>query len=390
MTNLLDYIKWRGDLSFEQDPFNEIDALLFASMAYVDFSGIIPEDGDITLADVADIYYQIHSQEELDSDKTFFRFSHVLLKEASQVRRYMNLTLSNFVDHTDPASLIQFAVVTVRISPDEIFIAFRGTDDTIVGWKEDFYLSYMTVSSEEEAVEYLRNTEAGKADRIMMGGHSKGGHLAIHAALNVEEEIQDRVTAIYDFDGPGFNDEVRETEGFDKIGHVINRYIPENSIIGRLLSDTAVPHIVFSCEKGVLQHDPVSWAIEGKKFLLLEKPSIASDVFDETLTSWLKDMSLEEKKQFIDDLFAVLEASGETKVTAISKVNLLEVKAMLDKMHSLRRDSQKVIRNLIRLFIDNWGEAIAVSRSLSDGKTPLRLFIAAKRKQNEIAKEDKA
>ena len=384
MTNLIDYIKWRGDLSFEQDPFNEIDALLFASMCYVDLEGIVPESGEITLMDAADIYYQIHSREELESDKTFFRFSHQLLKEAASVRRYKFLTLSHYINHTDPASLVQFAVVTVRLSPDEVFIAFRGTDDTIVGWKEDFYLSYFTVPSEDEAVEYLTAIESGRSDRIMMGGHSKGGHLAIHAAMTVDEEIQNRVDAIFDFDGPGFNDEIRETKGFMKIAPTIHRYIPENSIIGRLLSDTAVPNIVFSCEKGVLQHDPVSWGIEGKRFMLLEKPSIASDVFDETLTSWLKAMSQEEKKQFIDDLFAVLEASGETKVTEIPKVNLFEVKAMLDKMHSLRRDSQRGIRNLIRLFIDNWGEVLAAQKSLSEPKTPLGFLISSKRKQDTV------
>jgi hypothetical protein len=157
--------------------------------------------------------------------------------------------------------------------------------------------------------------------------------------------------------------------------------IPENSVIGRLLSDTAVPLVVSSTEKGIMQHDPLSWGIEGKKFVAMEKTSVASDVFDEILTQWITEMKQDEKKQFIDDLFSVLEASGETNVSQISTVSLVEVKAMLDRMHALRRDSQAVIRKLLRLFIDNWGDVL-LARSRNNREeitTPLRKLIEAKK-----------
>ena len=150
LTNIYDYINWRGDLSFEQDPLNAMDALLFACISYVDFNGIIPDEGSISMEEASDLFFQIHTQEEIDADKSFIRFAYILMREAADKERYRNLPLSDFVDHTNMENLIQFAAVTIRTAPDEVFIAFRGTDDTIVGWKEDFYLSCSTISSETE------------------------------------------------------------------------------------------------------------------------------------------------------------------------------------------------------------------------------------------------
>ena len=361
-TNIYDYINWRGDLSFEQDPFNAMDALLFACISYVDFNGIIPEEGSITMEEATDVYFQIHTQEEIEADKSFTRFSYLLMREASHKDRYRNLTISDFVDCTSMEDLIQFAVLTIRTAPDEVFIAFRGTDDTIVGWKEDFYMSCSTISSEKEALEYLIRTQAGKNDRIRLGGHSKGGHLSIYCSYRADEEIQNRIEKIYDLDGPGFNKEVKNSERFQRIGSKIERYIPENSVIGRLLADTAEPVVVVSSEKGLMQHDPVSWGIIGKEFVTVAKPSLASDVFDDTLTKWIDDMDFESKRQFIDDLFAVLEASGETNISQFSQLGLIQVKAMLDRMHSLQRESQLKIKVLLRLFIDNWGVALVIAK----------------------------
>ena len=373
LTNIYDYINWRGDLSFEQDPLNAMDALLFACISYVDFNGIIPDEGSISMEEASDLFFQIHTQEEIDADKSFIRFAYILMREAAGKERYRNLPLSDFVDHTNMENLIQFAAVTIRTAPDEVFIAFRGTDDTIVGWKEDFYLSCSTISSETESLEYLIRTQGGRDDKIRLGGHSKGGHLSIYCSYKADEEIQNRIERIYDFDGPGFNKEVRNSERFQRIGSKIERYIPENSVIGRLLSDTADPVVVASNERGLMQHDPLSWGIIGKEFITVEKPSLASDVFDETLTKWIDDMDFESKRQFIDDLFAVLEASGETNVSQFSELGLIQVKAMLDRMHSLQRESQLKIRVLLRLFIDNWGVALVIA------KPPFRKLIDSKK-----------
>ncbi|SCW66857.1 Protein of unknown function [Ruminococcaceae bacterium YRB3002] len=366
-TNLEDYLIWRGDLPFERDPVNAADALLFACISYVDFEGVIPVKGAISLRDAASRFYEIHTEEQLESDRSFIRFAPGLLKKAAETVRFGNLQLSSYVNKINQIDMIQFSAITIRISPSEVFIAYRGTDDTIVGWKEDFYMSYATVISEDLAVEYLKEVQGGRSDRIYMGGHSKGGHMAIFSAYCTTPDIQDRIGAIYDFDGPGFNDAIMRTDRFRKIGPKILRYIPENSIIGRLLSDTARPVVVSSSERGIMQHDPMSWGISSKEFITVPKNSVASDVFDETLTKWIDEMDQEERKKFIDELFAVLEASGVTNISMLSQCGLSGVKAMLRQMHTLRKSSQSKIRILLRLFIDNWGDVIAdIARSTKE------------------------
>ncbi len=379
MANIIDYLKWRGDITLRQDPLNKVDALLFACISYVDFDGVVPEDdAEISFSDACRLFFELHSEEELASDNSFISFAPYLLREAASRDRYKDLLMSRYVNHTDINDLIQFSAVNIRLSPDEVFIAFRGTDDTIVGWKEDFYISCMTISSEDESVRYLDAVQKGRSDRIYLGGHSKGGHLAIYAAYNAGNDIRERVERIFDFDGPGFNSEVMATEPFMSVGPRITRVIPENSIIGRLLSDTAVPLIVISTEKGIMQHDPMSWQIEGKLFLAAEKNSVASDVFDETLTKWIGELDTDEKKRFIDDLFAVLEASGETNVSKLSGLSLQAVKAMLGKMQLLRKGSRDKIRLLLKYFLGNWGEVIAhTSKFMSvREKFPLKLIRA--------------
>lgn len=383
----MDYIKWRGDLPFDRDPLNSVDAVIFASIAYMDFGGVIPEHGEITFREASEKFFELHSDDELLNNKIIFynRFAPPLLRQVAQSVRFSNLRLSHFVDHTDIGTMTQFAAYTIRISDNEVFIAFRGTDDSIVGWKEDFYLSLCTVSSEDEAVQYLIDGQGGKTDRIYLGGHSKGGHLSVYSAFCVDPEIQNRIVGIFDLDGPGFNEEQKASEQFRKISSRITRIIPENSIIGRLLEDTAAPIIVSSTEKGVMQHDPMSWQLEGKEFISLPCNSVASDVFDDTLSAWIRDMDLSERKQFTDDLFSVLEASGVTNISQMSRIGLLSVKKMLDRLHMVKKESQGKIRILIKMFIDNWGEILVdlakngSEESKLDVALPFRKLIEAKK-----------
>ena len=207
MSNILDYLAWRGDLSLTQDPFNSIDALVLSCLSYVDFTGVVPAEDNalITVEEASERFFTLHSAEELAQDKSFIRFAPDLLRAMARTDRFKNAYILNFVDDTDISRGIQFAAVEIDLSDGTAFISFRGTDDTVVGWKEDFNLSFMTVPSEMEAVRYLRKVTDGRQDKIRLGGHSKGGHLAIFAATTADPETASRIDHVYSFDGPGFN-----------------------------------------------------------------------------------------------------------------------------------------------------------------------------------------
>lgn len=357
MSNILDYLAWRGDLSFYQDPFNSIDALILSCLSYVNFTGVVPAKGNglITIEEASEKFFTIHSPEELAQDKSFIRFAPDLLRAMAKTDRFKNSYLLNFVDDTDISRGIQFAAVEIDLPDETSFISFRGTDDTVVGWKEDFNLSFMTVPSEMEAVRYLRSVTAGRQDKICMGGHSKGGHLAIFAATTADPAIASRIVHVYSFDGPGFNHEAMESELFRNVQPRITKVIPETSIIGRLLENSTEPIVVKSSELGIMQHDPLSWQIEGKEFETCMSTDKISDTFDETMTIWLGDMTFEDRKVFVDELFSVFEASGCEYLSTMSKVGIKGTRAMIERMGQIRNDSAgAMVRTLVKMFLVNF------------------------------------
>lgn len=356
MSNIIDYLAWRGDLSLSQDPFNSIDALILATLSYVNFAGVVPEKGKgiITVKEASDRFFELHSEEELARDKSFINFGPGLLKALGETERFKDAYLLNYIDDTDISREVQFSAVEIDTSDGIPFISFRGTDDTIIGWKEDFKFSYMTVPAEDEAAAYLKDITDGRTDKIRIGGHSKGGHLAIYAASLATPELSDRIEAIYNFDGPGFNHEAMQSDQFKRIQPKIIKVVPETSIVGRLLEHTTEPLVVKSSEQGIMQHISLTWLVEGKNFETCPATDQISDLFNDTMQVWLDEMSFEDRKVFVDELFSVFEASGCDTLSAMTKVGVKGSKAMIERMRQIRNDSGAKVRTLVKMFFVNF------------------------------------
>lgn len=356
MSNVIDYLTWRGDLTFEQDTFGNADALILSCLSYVNLDGIVPGPGkgSIKLSEASDLFFRLHTEDELKADKSLIKFAPGLLKNMAGTKRFGDALLSSYVNRTDLSVELQFAALKITTSDGIDFISFRGTDDTIIGWKEDFNLSYKTVPAENEAVEYLQNEGQSNLRTMRLGGHSKGGHLAVYAASGVTGDIAERIACIYNCDGPGFNRETYESEQYRSLNGRIVRIIPQGSIIGRLLECDTEPVITASSEIGLMQHDPLSWQITGKDFVTVQNTDQFSDLFKKTMTGWLEQMSFEERKFFIDDLFAVFAASGCDYLSLLPKVGLRGKKAMLDRLNLMSADSSEKVKMLVKLFFENW------------------------------------
>lgn len=385
MSNFLDYLAWRGDLTFDQDPFNSIDALILSCLSYVDFTGVVPGKGGgrITLEKAAERFFSIHSEEELVQDKSFINFGPALFRSLASSERFKGAYLQNFVDDTDISRQIQFAAIEIITSDGYSFISFRGTDDTVVGWKEDFNLSFMTVPAEDEAALYLQKIMKGRLEKIRIGGHSKGGHLAIYASVAAPSSLSDRIETIWNFDGPGFNHEAMETENFRHIQPKIKKMIPQTSIIGRLLENTTEPSVVKSNELGIMQHNPLSWQLEGRCFESCGSTDKISDLFDETMSIWLSEMSFEDRKVFVDELFSVFEASGCEYLSSLTKIGVKGTRAMIERMHHIRNDSGAKVRTLVKMFFINLNvlKDSVVKERIEEGKEKL-VLAANLKKQN--------
>lgn len=362
MATFMEYLDWRGDLTLQQDSFNEVDNLLLAQLSYVNMDNIAPGWGETprTIRQVSEDFFEKYTEEDLKKDKSFVRLSPYVMQKMAATQRFGSMLIQNYESKfdLDMEKPLQFAAMEVVVDEDTSFVVYRGTDNLIAGWKEDFQLSSGVVPAELASVEYLEKVAACSERRLLIGGHSKGGNLAVFAGASCSEDVQERIIAIYNNDGPGFTEEFCETAGLKRVEARLHRFIPETSIIGMLLEHTVEPVYVKSCQKGLLQHDAMSWQVLGNRFEYAQELSLAGSVFHETMKSWLGGIDSDTRRQFIDELFSVFEIPGVENLTQLQEGGLKTLKLILKRVDTLRPETKKVAEQLLRIFLSQWTERL--------------------------------
>lgn len=341
MGNVITYLKWRGDLNFQERPFGEVDNMVLAMLSYVDMSGIIPEHGMLTLEQAAEVYFKNGKQHR----KSLKDECEELFYEMAHVRRFKNALLSDYQEILDETT--QFAAVQVHLDDGTKYIAFRGTDDSIAGWREDFAISFQVTSAQTQAVCYLENcmTEDGCIYRV--GGHSKGGNLAMYAAMMCSRQKQKNILEIYNNDGPGICPEMLLEEGFGNIKGRIRRYLPEFSIIGRLFEADVMTYMVGSCADGVLQHDGMTWEVEGDHFVYRTVIPGKCQAYNRIFDAWIEDASVEQRESFTKDFFDALGADGAKTIGELQAGGLDGYGAILVALAESETRTKIVIGKLV-------------------------------------------
>ncbi len=325
--NILDYLDWRGDLTFDERELNEVDNVIFSVLAYVEMDGLLGADDSefLTIAQLCRAY------EESGRQSTLMLINPVpLLEKAAEAPRFKDVRVAYYVSETDQENHSQFAAVTFLYKKDEAYIAFRGTDSTIVGWREDFNLSFMDETpGQHSAVHYLDRV-AGLIDcRLTIGGHSKGGNFAVFAASCCDERLRgERIMKIYNNDGPGFKENIIKREGYQVVKDKIVKLIPGSSAVGILLEDIADRRFIKSTAKGPLQHDPLSWCVFGTRLEDADERSPFSYFVDNTLSKWLSGMEQEQRKTLVDTFFDVLMIDGARTLADLGENKLATYRAM--------------------------------------------------------------
>jgi len=361
MGNLLDYIDWRGDLTLRQSAFCDIDALVLSCLSYVDLKDIVPGigEGEITLRDAAELFFEKFSKEETEKDKRFTAYAPKMMGPLAESKRFGGAVLRNFTDRLDEDKHLQFAALEIEMDDGVSFLAFRGTDDTMVGWREDFDLSYTHVPADDCAVEYVNQVCSGRSNNLRFGGHSKGGHLAMCAAGRCEPEIRDRLLKVYDMDGPGFNAAEFETLDLEDLEGKIVKVIPEESIVGRLLECGKESYVVKSDEHGIMQHSPSSWLLKGTNFETTDATGKVSDLFKTSMDTWLSEMDDAGKEHFVNDLFSVFEAGNRKYLSELGQGTPQEKKAMLETLAGLDKETGAKVKTLLKIFFFNWNDMVS-------------------------------
>ena len=352
MANILDYLQWRGDLTVRQAPFNSIDNLILSTLVYIDFeqTGLdLSGKSNVTIKEAGEKFSLLHADEKMNLGRVIPDTIFELFDVLSRSRRFQYMKLSHYVNQVDEQEEKQFAAITVDLGNGNSCIAYRGTDDTIVGWKEDFNMCFQSpVPSQIQAVEYLQQVAHSRFGKLYLGGHSKGGNLAVYAASMASPLIRRRILRVCSFDSPGFTREFLAREAYQTIAARVQRVIPQSSMIGILFEHNTQYDVVQSTQIGLFQHAMFSWQILGNEFVYVDDISTSSTTVEHTMKEFIASMSIDERKKFVEALFYVFE---ETGAKTLSQLKLKDVVAILTRMSREDHDNRKVLTQALRLLI---------------------------------------
>ena len=366
MSNIADYMDWRGDLPLSVSPFNEVDNLIMCKIVALDFTDIIPEDGQVSLREAAEKYFERYGDEDVRLGVLVAPGVVPLVKQLMESVRFGGIELSDYVNHIDQAREEQFSAMTIALGDGTRFVSFRGTDDTIVAWKEDFKMGVEdAVPAQTDALTYLCR-EAWRSDApLRVGGHSKGGNLAVYAAMNAPQAVQERILRVYNNDGPGFRDSVQHTEEYQHIQPKLITLVPQYSLVGMLLSHDDDFEIVRSNETGISAHNGFTWEVLGTSFVRCGDFALRSRVFDQAIHAWADDLDEETRSRFVDAFFDLLGTAGAVTLTDITEHKLrqaLEMAQDLRQSPEQRQLMTGVLELLIREYVYSARRTIALPR----------------------------
>ena len=341
MANLIDYLAWRGDIPFGVSSWNEVDGLLCAVLSYLNFHGLQDHRG-WTLREAKRIDLLIEAQ------GNSFGPRKKMFEAMAETARFGDCRMHHFIALTDEDVSMQFSAMCMDMPDDTMAVVFRGTDNTLVGWREDFNMSYQTRVPAQQAAAYYLLKAAKLTDRpIRLIGHSKGGNLAVYAGTSVPEKIQNRIESIWTYDGPGMNLDVSRSDGFGRIRGKIHSYIPQTSIIGLLMEYYRPYTVVHSTAKGLEQHDPMSWQVYGQHFEERESIDRTASVVCETLHEMLTNSTPEQRAAFVDTLFRLADNTNATRMSDILNEKFRSLVKMAGGRKELSPEARRVFTRLM-------------------------------------------
>ena len=349
---IFDYLDQVTYDSIYDTPFNELDMLMLTEITYLPFDKIV---SDQMSPDCTCRLFEAAGKVPQDLSMLVTKNRLKLLEKVASSTRFKNIKLMGYVNDIDPDVQKQFAAMIFKIKPDSYVLTFRGTDDSIIGWKEDFHMTYMDqVPAQKTAVNYLRKAMDALPGQFILTGHSKGGNLASYAGSQIEPEYQERIQSIYSYDAPGLNHSVITSQSYQTISDKIKRYIPQGSIVGMMLETPKQAQIVKSTAIGGLaQHDTFSWQISDQTFVLLDNLNPDSLQMDKTLKNWVDSVSDEELKDFFDLFFGLILDAGISSINDLTKLeNFNKILAVLENANALTDQEREMLTRLAKLLVD--------------------------------------
>lgn len=358
MANIIDYLKEWGKYSFLERPLNEADNLVLCQLAYLHYEGFVPELEKRSVPVSIRSIYEDPDRDRILKDYWYRDNNKELFELAALSERFGSLKMDFYVNIIDESEEMQFSAITYILGDKSVYMAFRGTDATIVGWKEDLNMAFSKpLRSQQLAVAYMEKAASYVSGDFYAGGHSKGGNLAVYAAMNCYERTRGRLLKVFSNDGPGFRPEIREQGNFEEIADRVSKFIPRSSLVGMILEDHSEYEIVESKAIGMLQHNTYTWKIEEGSFVRARNMTGAKILRDTALNEWILSLPEEEIHAFVDTLYEVVSASEASNVFEFGAdwKRCLQhvVKAARGVDDATRKTIQKMLRSLFEILLEN-------------------------------------
>ena len=366
MGNVTDYLKEYGKYSFLERDFSDVDGLVLAQFSYLKFDGVVPglleEKESVAICEMR----TCPEEDALFADVLFAEENRSLYYAMCESRRFGTMKMNYYVNRIDLERPSQFSAVTCFLEDGSVYIAFRGTDETLAGWREDFDMACrMLTKSQELSVEYL-NLAAEKCEGMLfVGGHSKGGNLAVYSAMYCEEQIKRRIRLVYNLDGPGFLPGYGKNGHYEKIAARVRKIIPHASVVGMLFEDTSAYQVVESCSRGVFQHDAFSWIIQEGHFVEAEELYRSWRMMGEILNRWIETLSERQRKCFIQELFRILDETQTETVLDFPKNWKRIMRHLAEVLQDTDRETRKALWKIGKTLFVAAGQ---VAREHAEGK----------------------
>jgi hypothetical protein len=375
MANIFDYFLWRGDLTFDHSPFNPVDNIILSQLSYLPLDGIVPgpdANAKISVEQTAALFAQKLADNTL-AYPLIFKEDPAFMDALGRSDRFRNCELHRYVSYMDIVEEKQFSALCVSLEGCT-FIAYRGTDASLVGWKEDFNMSFSTViPAQLEAVSYLEKAAENLSGPLLTGGHSKGGNLSIYAASSCAQEIQDRITAVYSNDAPGFHRSFIESGGFLKIRQRIHSFVPQSSVIGMLFERGNDYAVVKSTQTGIFQHDLYSWQITHNNMIRLDSIDQGSRFIDKTLREWLGNLDNEHRREFSDALYGILNHAEIKSFSELGADWLNPAIRMIQSLGNIDSTTRKNIGKILGALFEAARNNIGTLLPVPEKKPPAQI-----------------
>lgn len=362
MGNMIDYVKEYGVYSFAERPFSDVDSLVLSQFAYLKLDGLVPGISEkkewISLQDVK----RKKKDAEIFADERYAEVNRQLFDAMCESRRFGRMGLNFYENRIDKERKSQFCALVCLPEGAEVYVAYRGTDETLIGWREDFNMAFSApVWGQKLSVEYLERVVKicleqipkgvdKDAFRFMAGGHSKGGNLAVYASMNCEAGVQERIKRIYSHDGPGFRPEILESSDYDRIQSRIRKIIPHSSVVGMILENHEAYEVVESNTFGMLQHNPYTWLVEDGRFVEAKDIYQGRKLLDQVINTWILSLDEAHLRCFVEGLFQVLEASEAETLLDFTGEWKKSMNGMIGALKETDEDTKAMTKKVVQSF----------------------------------------